>query len=663
MRTSPDGTPRGPLTYFINYSPRNTVSDAWAEKLASAPPELLHHGHDVPLNTMWGPTKDFDCWEPDPTSTPADVRRNIEALRRGIDRLHALGVKWVIPYVNPSIIGGDHEKSQGFFHFWKRKREFAEFGFDRVPDSDPMDWMQRNWFSFAPYKDDSPYHRYEPCLRRESWLQTLEIAVELIAEAGYDGFFSDDDLVSCYCPQCMEDFRRFLESEYPDRLSQLRAHVPLEETMLYSDDGKGKGPAQRRGTSGKLSDGPPVKDGAPVDPWATLVWQASQAFWSQTVGDALVRFRQAGRRRNPRFFIVANWGMSMTAKEFGVRRRLGHDFRRWQPGAAWQMLEEGGSCGFIAPGLAADFWTPCRVVEAHGAEPALLAYTRPHRGQSDLMCAEVASTCGGAWVEGGGRDDLRALYRSFYEKRQELFEGVEAYAPVGLLYSLDEIARNNDAHLSLFYAVSRALGRSHIPYDIVTVESLPKRRFEVVINPGIRTLPAGLLDGVPTITLGPGSLPPESLIDRHEIELEDVLNLPRAEQEKTLAGWSGLDLSAPAPIADLIQQIIGRDTALTKAREAHTVRLRPYLIASAKRLVVHVVNYGCTTMSDGIPVPGASPHFPLAVPALNGWHVEGAWTEGPQVAREMLTVNAEKDGTTLVVPPTEVYRVVVVQYR
>ena len=664
MRSYADGTPRGPITYLINYTPGNTISDAWAEQIKAAPPDLIHHGHDVPLNNLWGPTQNFSPWEPDPTSTPADIHKKVGRLRKGIDRLHEIGVKWVIPYTNPTIIGGDDEKGTGFLGFWKRKDQFSEFGLDRVPDSDPMDWMQRNWFSFAPYKPDSPYRRYEPCLRRESWLQFLEIAVGLIAEAGYDGVFSDDDNFSCYCAVCMEDFRKFLRSEYPDRLRELNAHLPIDRTMLYSDDGKGRGPGQRRGTSGKPSDGPPLKDGLPLDPWATFLWQASQAFWGQTVGDMLVRLRESGRKRNAKFFVVGNWGNATTANEFKIRRVLGHDFRRWQPGAKWQMLEMGGSCGYIAPGLCADFWTPARVVIAHGAEPALLAYTRPHPGQADLQAAEVASASGGAWMVGGmHRKDLYSSYRPFFEKRAELFDDAEPYAPVGLLYSLDEITRNNDQHLVLLYAVSRALGRSHIPYDIATVEGLPKRRFEVIVNPGVRTLPTGLLDAVQTIAVGPGGEPPESLIDRHEIELEGILDQPRAEQEKALPGWSGLDLSAPAPIGARIRQIIGRDIALTNTRQAHSVRLRTYLIRSARRLVVHVVNYGCTTMSKGIPVPGTAPGFLLVVPQVEAWRVEGAWTEGPQVTRERLSVSAQSGTATVNVPSTDVYRVVVLQYR
>jgi hypothetical protein len=164
--------------------------------------------------------------------------------------------------------------------------------------------------------------------------------------------------------------------------------------------------------------------------------------------------------------------------------------------------------------------------------------------------------------------------------------------------------------------------------------------------------------------VGPGGERPESLIDRHEIELENVLDQEPQEQWRILAGWSNLDLSAPAPLAGRIRQIIGRDIALTAAREAHTIRLRSYVVSSNKRLVVHVVNYGCTTASDQIPVPGASPGFPLVIPQRHGWSVEGAWTEGPQVSREQLTVHRAANGpTTVNVPKTEVYRVVVVQYR
>ena len=671
MNLAPDGSPRGPLTYVISYTEGNTVSDSWAEKIAAAPPDMLHHGHDVPLNNLWGPTAGLSAWDPDHNSWPGDVLRKIDDLRRGIDRLHGLGVRWVLPYINPSIIGGTYQErdgafynaaeSEAFFHFWGRKDEFAEFGLDKVPNSDPMDWMQRNWFSFQMYKPDCTFRRYEPCLRRESWLAFVEIVVDLIAQAGYDGAFSDDDLVNCYCPQCTKDFRKFLEAEYGDSLAALENHIPTDRTMLFSDDGRATGPAMRRPTSGELSRGPEINNGVPVDEWETLVWQASQAFWSDTIGDMLSRLRDRGRRRNDAFFIVANWGMSMTAKEFGVRRRLGHDFRRWQPGATWQMLEEGGSCGYVAPGLAVEFWTPCRVLEAHGAEPVLLPYHRSDPGQQMLVGAEIASASCGALAQGSTSDRLTA-YRSYFEEYAELFAAAETFASVGVLYSLDEIARNNDEHLRLFYAVTRALGRSHVPFEIVTVESLPTANVDVIVNPGARSVPASRFGDVPVVLVGPGGHKPESVMSRYEIELDRVLDEPREQQEQTLAGWANVDLSGMAPLAGLVRKACRRDPALTTSRAAHAVRLRPYRIEADKRLAVHAVNYGCTTMSDAIATPGRSPKFPMAVPAIDGWNIAAAWTVGPEVARENLDVHRIEDSVNMTVPATDVYRVVELQY-
>jgi len=663
MQTDPDGTPRGPLTYVISYAEENSVSDSWADQIRTSPPDLLHHGHDVPLNNLWGPTKGLSGWKPDHAGTPADVRAKIERLRGGIDRLHGFGVRWVIPYINASIIGGNPDTPAGFFHFWRRRHEFAEFGLDRLPESDPMDWMQRNWFPFEVPADFCPYQRYEPCLRRESWLGYVEIVAGLIAEAGYDGLFSDDDLVHCYCPQCMADFRAFLREEYAGRIGELEARLSIERTMLYSDDGKGTGPAMRRPTSGKLNDGPPFIEGAPADPWATLVWEASQAFWSHTVGEMLVRLRDSGRQHNPKFFIVANWGMSRSARPLGIRRRLGHNFRRWQPGAVWQMLEEDGSCGYVAPGLVVDLWTSCRVVKAHGGEPALLAYTRGGAGQQQLTYAEVASACCGALCDQYGTSDLRNAYRTFYQERSELFSGAVPYAPVGLYYSFDDITRNNDDHLGLFYAASRALGRSHIPFNVVTAANLFDLRPEVLINPGASDVPTDLPDGTSVITVGPGGHKPESVLSTHEIAIDRVLDSPWRKQQEALAGWTGIDLSAPAPLAGVIRRATAYDLALTQAREAHAVRLRAYLVPADRRLVVHVVNYGSASMAESIPAPGRAPQFPLTIPPLRGWNIESAWTEGPEVPRQALPISRASGEPRVNVPPTDVYRVVVVQYR
>ncbi len=677
MKLRPDGLPRGPLTYVITYTEGLTTSDSWAEQMHESPPDFLHHGHDVPLNNLWGPTKGFSGWIPDHTCKPADINRKIDALRKGIDRLHGFGVGRVFPYVNASIIGGSIDKrtthnffsysadtttAQAFFHFWRRLDEFAEFGCDRIPKEDPLDWMQRTFFHF---ETDTPYLRYEPCLRRESWLEFLEIVVGLIAKAGYDGVFSDDNLVQCFCPQCQRDFREFLREEYADRAAELEARVPIAQTMLYSDDGKGTGPAMRRPTTGKLSVGPDLtEDALPIDPWATLLWEASQEFWGQTIGDMLLRVRDAGRKHNPNFFVVPNWGMSMTVKEYAHRRQLGHHFLRWQPGGIWQLMEDGGGHGYIAPGLAEDFWTLCRAYVAHGAEPALLAYTGGDEKQQLLGFAEVASVNAGAWVESGNNfAETRKAYRTFFENRWELFDQAEPFCHVGVLYSMSDILRNNDQHLRLVYAISRALGRSHIAFDLVIPENLRQHRFDLLINPGARAVSANHMAGMPVLTIGPGGLPPNQLIDQHEIELDHMLDVPFGEeQRKALADWASLDLSGPAPLAGLVSQIIGRDLRLTTAREAHSVRLRPFIVGPDKRLVVHVVNYGCTSMSTA-PAPGTAPAFPLRIPEVDGWEVEGAWTEGPEVKREQLSVVKREAGSEVMVPPTDIYRIVVVQYR
>ncbi len=678
MHYREDGLPRGPLTYICAGEEGATVDEAWAEALRDAAPDFLHHAHDVPLNSIWGTTQGYSGWLPDHEAGPGEVRRKVEDLRNGTNRLHDAGVGKVFPYMNPSIIGGsvdecithnffsyggDAAAAQGFFHFWRRLDEFADLGCDRLTKDDPFDWMQRDVMSFAPYSTDTPYSRYEPCLRREGRLGFVEICAGLIAEAGYDAVFSDDNLVQCYCPQCQRGFRAFLRKHYGHRLAELEECLPIEQTMLYSDDGQGTGPAMRRATSGRLSAGPPLDTEAfPVDPWATLLWEASQAFWAQTNGDMLLRVREAGRRHNPNFFVVANWGMSMTARQFATRRQLGHHFIRWQPGAVWQMLEEGGSHGYIAPGLVEEFWPLLRACAAHGVEPALLAYTRDDPSQRLLGFAEVASANTGAWCAGRRDADTVNLYRTFFDERWELFDQAEPLCEVGVLYSLDDILRNNDEHLRLVYAVCRALGRSHIPYDIVTPSQLSRRRFSVVINPGARAIPPGALDGSAVLAIGPGGLPPVEFVDYYEVQLDNLLDLSREKQEEALAACSHVDLTEPAPLAHHIVEMAGHDLALSDSRAIHAARLRPFIIRKDKRVVVHVVNYGCTSMSS-TPPPGPAPAFSLRAPDIEGWRVEGAWTEGPGAARESLTLTGRELEQSVSVPSTEVYRVVVLQYR
>jgi hypothetical protein len=101
---------------------------------------------------------------------------------------------------------------------------------------------------------------------------------------------------------------------------------------------------------------------------------------------------------------------------------------------------------------------------------------------------------------------------------------------------------------------------------------------------------------------------------------------------------------------------------LTDALQANAVRLRAFVQRKTRRLIVHVVNYGCTSMSPATPAPGPSEQFPMRLPDIERWEPEAAWTEGPQVPRERLPISRE-NGTAITVPPTDVYRVIVVQFR
>jgi hypothetical protein len=687
---------KGPLTYVISYTENNTLDDAWAESISQAPPDLLHHGHDVPLNNLWGPTQGLSGWEPDHDGTPEDVRRKIDQIRRGTDRLHSLGVRAVIPYINPSIIGGtpappdggaampdpdgtvkqSHFQTDGFFNFWQRREEFSELLYpgaieqpsdasDPRYSTDPMDWMQRDRMSLAIYKPDCTFGRYEPCLRREPWLSYLESVVRLVAEAGYDGVFSDDNLVHCMCSVCQHDFRRFIESEYPDRINDITGGRPLSEVMLYSDDGRGTGPGMRRATSGKLGDGPDFDPSA----WQTLLWQAGQAFWSETVTDMLQRIGDAGRSYNDNFFIVANWGMSIEARELGVRRRLGHDVRRWSRSAKWQMLEESGGRGCVVPGLVAEFWTSCRAVAAQGGEPVLLTYHGSDPRQVEVGYAEVASAGCGAYADGGASDLLKN-YRSFFTERSELFENAVPYAPVGLYYSFDDIQRNNDDHLRLFYAAARALGRSHIPFDVVARESVGAATpcpHTVIINPGASDMPSG--SGVPEIRVGLDGEAPTALLAKEEIDLDSLLAMTAAERTSALATWSKTDLRGPSALVRPLREALGCDMSMTVSPAAHAVRIRPFVIQSERMLVLHVVNYGWTVF-PGSPVGQSMVEsFPLIIPgACDGGSyrtrdIESVWTEGPNIPRETLHVREDSDTRLVDIPPTNVYRVVVVKFR
>jgi hypothetical protein len=239
-------TPRrtaAPVTYVIDYATTHLGNPEYLRKLAEAPPEFLHVGHDVPFLSAAGPAILTDSRDPFgslPLLDPPAVADRVKALTKFVADVHAAGVRKVFPYICNQTIGGDPEKRLGFWAFYDRWNQYKEFGIPQKPPADPVKWMQRDPFGniHFDYRKGhlrfAPQFRWMPCPNNEHWRRYLEFVVEQIAACGYDGVFVDNNILHCYCEYCQRNFQRYIAGRYgPDQMDRTFGTGAVEELMLY----------------------------------------------------------------------------------------------------------------------------------------------------------------------------------------------------------------------------------------------------------------------------------------------------------------------------------------------------------------------------------------------------------------------------------------------
>ena len=215
-----------PATYLISYSQNHLSDPRFISRMAEAPPNLLHLGHDCPFTAHWGP-RAIPLPVPDMSQyrllTPQETSARSVAIKTMVRELHGAGVEIIFPYINSQQMGGDIEKRLGFWEFYDHWDEYLSFGLPPRPPADPAEWLQRDpagrilFNNPAAYPGYAPQFFYAPCPNNEYWRTWLRFVVVSIAQAGFDGVFVDDNIIHCYCRYCREGFTHYLRSRYTPR--------------------------------------------------------------------------------------------------------------------------------------------------------------------------------------------------------------------------------------------------------------------------------------------------------------------------------------------------------------------------------------------------------------------------------------------------------------
>jgi len=214
-----------PLTYVIEYGYDYVNNPAFLRKVAEAPPQWLHVGHDVPFKSGSGPRLAPEPFKGKFTDRyallpPAGVRQYFDELRQFVAALHRAGARTIIPYICNQTMGGDPERRAGFWQFYDRWEDYRDFGLPPRPEEDPLQWLQRDpqgniSFNYPrAHPTFAPGFRWAPCPNNPHWSRYLEFVAGRIAECGYDGVFVDNNILHCYCRWCRREFVRYLGSRY-----------------------------------------------------------------------------------------------------------------------------------------------------------------------------------------------------------------------------------------------------------------------------------------------------------------------------------------------------------------------------------------------------------------------------------------------------------------
>ena len=488
-----------PFTYVIGY--HDWLSDkASMQSLKEAPPDLLHINQPVPVNCNLIFTKGF--WGRDNFEntflSQEEYKERVEQTKAYVKELRTYGVRWIIPYVNSCIMLGDPDRRSGFwdmYDHWDR----VEWLLGPKPARDPVLWCGVPRRSLDPWKPypEYPEWRYEPSAADPDWRHFLERCVEELAACGYDGTFVDD---------CIMESRSQVDQE---RFANYVAARPSSQVLI-----------------GPLQLGYPGQG---------LLYAETVRYWHDSVTELLDLLRDAGRKHEPNFFVLPNWGSISRPLGLIGRETTGKSLESWSRVARLIMLEENFGPGRIAPDSIVSYALQYKQCLALGVQPGLLPYVRG-RYPAELAYAEVTAGGGGAFIESTlGLEDLRKAYGSFFRTNVEFLSAMRPWSQVGLLYDTDECHYGHDAHISDAMRMGRALLDAHVQFDVLLKKDLPTdriRQYDTIILPNVSRLSNAACAAVKQYVEDGGRI-----LATGETATHDELNRERKRQAWGLHPW------------------------------------------------------------------------------------------------------------------------------
>ncbi len=624
-----------PFTCVIDYSGDHMDNPQWDAAVAEAPPNLLHVGHHIPVSSIPGPTLAWDV-ETFRPATPTQVRERTEKVRAFIAHMRALGAEKMIPYIVNCIMWGDHEKREGFWHFYDHWNEYAGLGLGAQPPQDPIDWQQE---PRRPTRGVGGYW-YTPCPNNPHYQRFLDDIACMIARCGYDGLFMDVCTCWCFCSACQAGFKAFLADRFTPE--ELESRFGITDMSQAS-----------------------VRENANSEYRAQV-----QHFRIDSVARNLRSVKNAAREIRPDFLLVANLGPMNNFPGAVERLNGGKSVLRWGEVCDYIMFEEWFYPGTLAPGVICDGILQYKMAFDFGGKGVVLDYVGGTQATAELAWAEAAAfSGGGAFVNPSTTfPEARRKYHQFFTENGDLYQGYQTYAEVGLPFLYDRIHLGNVTHMRQVYRLKDALAHAHLLFEFLPSLEDEARlaRLPVVLLPSVEvlsaaedqalgrylehggialalgtlgraagsaTLPDGLLavaktapgdaSGTLTAAKGAGRLVllsepdawlPEAPFAPWQMSEDEMHKEHEAQRRAAATAAAGVPVAGER-LVGLLRGLLGGGGTRCQGPGAESVRIHAFLNAEA--LVLHLVNYAVPLLrpqDEAVPSPAGPLRVRLPLP-------------------------------------------------
>ena len=538
--------------------------------------------------------------------------------------VHSRGVK-VVGHFNMTFIFGDPAKKAGFFEWYDKGWNEAEFG--PKPCADPTEMLQRDaagqLVATHSYKIGG-WPEYHGCLNNPKWRTCVKAMAKSAIARGVDGlianyFYRRD----CLCEFCVAGFRQHLATNYT--AADLRARFAIADLKTHV-----------------FTDIPSWHDPKQTSPYRMAALRWTQLALKEAFDDVLLRY---GRSLKPDL-LIAQWN------HLGAFNQINGDERCVLPGDLWGRDEDylwystgnAASQTDLANGDLGDGTLQLRYLRgAFGPKPFVLGKYEQTRTRATI--AEGLANAGGGlgfyapFKNPAGRTALVSYFR-FAREQRELFLGAQPAAELLLLYPRSAVHAGDIAPVARFRALGKLLVRAGFAFDIVPDDRLSA----------------------------------EHLRGRAALAWVDESALS-TDAKKLFADFKGSRfpaLTAELPAADGWQP--KELASVTRRTGSWKVAVSVLAAPTGNRKFVHLVNYDREEPAKGTPTAGRGPqdekpilseNVTLELPLAPGQRVKSVRLRSPDSDVTTGAVPFTTTGTTarFTVPRVLVYTVAEVEFE